>query len=156
MFCPLQYGGVTVFFPLPPAYAIGSDLFSLAGPAVRGKRPGYLRRMFVMAYPHYVDRVRIVLAELSAAIRCLHQVGNIIINIIMCSISIITCVCPRCLGAIFHFVLLKLGSGLLITDDLQRVRGVLGTYLAPTADVGTVRVCRNGAAVCPVVGERAR
>jgi len=59
------------FLALP--YAIGSDLFSLAGPAVRGKRPGYLRRMFVMAYPHYVDRVRIVLAELSAAIRCLHQ-----------------------------------------------------------------------------------
>ncbi|XP_037078148.1 chromosomal serine/threonine-protein kinase JIL-1-like [Pollicipes pollicipes] len=56
------------FLALP--YAVGKDLFSLAGP---GKRPGYLRRMFVLSYAHYVDRVRIILAELSAALCALHE-----------------------------------------------------------------------------------
>ncbi|KAF0310634.1 Serine/threonine-protein kinase Sgk2 [Amphibalanus amphitrite] len=56
------------FLALP--YAIGRDLFSLAGP---GKRPGYLRKMFVLAYPQYVERVRLILAELTVALRCLHE-----------------------------------------------------------------------------------
>ncbi|XP_043218086.1 serine/threonine-protein kinase Sgk1-like [Amphibalanus amphitrite] len=56
------------FLALP--YAIGRDLFSLAGP---GKRPGYLRKMFVLAYPQYVERVRLILAELTVALHCLHE-----------------------------------------------------------------------------------
>ncbi|XP_037073097.1 protein kinase C-like [Pollicipes pollicipes] len=52
------------------SYAVGKDLFSLVGPS---RSPGYLRRMFVYNYARYVDRMRIVLAELSVAIRFLHE-----------------------------------------------------------------------------------
>ncbi|XP_037073096.1 protein kinase C-like 1B [Pollicipes pollicipes] len=63
------------------AYAVGKDLFSLVGPS---RSPGYLRRMFVYNYARYVDRMRIVLAELSVAIRFLHEVN---INISMSTIE---------------------------------------------------------------------
>ena len=32
--------------------------------------------MFVLAYPQYVERVRLILAELTVALRCLHEVSE--------------------------------------------------------------------------------